>query len=357
MSFFAKLFGFGEPQPLPRPSIPCPYCISEVTVFTDAVTCPNCRLPLPPRYLKKYHDAPALFLPMMGPPNAGKSNFLTALTVAVVSGHQFWNELDSYALTDDTDSFLTEVKQRVGEGDLPARTVKSAEKIAYTLQVLHLPRWQDRTWILRDVAGEDFIKRKIDDAQVPFLIHSSTAFLFFDFNGKDPGAGNQADCGRGIDQVFKAFVMGLEEKGISFDRQHNRKVVIVLTKADRLDLPAPLARYLQEDEHWDEGQRRILTNGYSYFTRESMVRYMDNLRSVSTQLREWIKTKPGGKGLLNAADITHKIELHFCMISAIPCGVEEGEDGKFKPKGKWQEPLRVLDPLYWALELNSEPTT
>jgi len=353
------------------PPLLCPFCLNGSLTSGGTTKCSNkeCGRVLPTQYVQDYHKAPPLFLPMMGLPNAGKSNFLMAATVAVLRGHEFWEHFDYFPLTDETDRFITHVEKGMRADVLPVPTDATAIKLAYMLELLGLPRWRNRTWVLRDVPGEHFKERKIHDNQVPFVIHANTAFLFFDFNGANEGAGNITEGAnddraeseeRSIDRVFRAYVIALREKGVDFSKEKNRKVVIVLTKADQLNLSPNLKEYLDTDEHWDMEQRKkSLTLGGEFLADEAMALYMLRLRRNSLELRNWVKLQPGGAALLNA-ERTNNVELQFCMISAIPCGVrfvDDPDPGKrgFKPRGKWQRPLRILDPFYWALELNSDP--
>ncbi|MBM3881114.1 MAG: hypothetical protein FJ387_15560 [Verrucomicrobia bacterium] len=339
--------------------VQCPFCLQVSPAAPGLKQCrnPGCGEPLPVQYLRRYGEAPPLFLPMMGMPNAGKTNFLIAATVAVVSGNQFWQDLDYWPLTDETDAFIEKIERSMRTGVLPGPTEAKDIKKVYVLQLLRLPRWSNRTWVLRDVPGEHFKDRKIQKDQVPFVIHAKTSFLFFDLNGANEKAGNKADgmFERNIDRVFRAYIMGLEDHGVVFGDGNDRRVVVVLTKADQLDLPAHLKKYLWEDEHWDSAKRgTALTNGGAFFDDDAMARYMDRLRRVDAELKEWVVTQPGGRSLVSAAELTNRVELHFCMISAIPCGVQRSGQS-FEPRGKWQQPLRILDPCYWALELNSRP--
>jgi hypothetical protein len=349
---------FRSRPPAPKP-VQCPFCLHGTAASPGLKKCPNpgCGRELPHRYLKRYGEAPPLFLPMMGLSRAGKSSYLFGATVAAVNATNFWEGFDFYPLTDETDDFITRVRTALAEGRLPAATPTLAINDVYVLQLLNLARWGKRTWVIRDVPGEHFSRRTIPSEQVPFVRHATTAFLFFDFNrGDHEAAGNLQlePAERTIDFILRAYVMGLEETGVEFHRGNGRQIVVVLTKADVLDLPRHLAEYLTNDEHWDRDRRRQLrAEPGGHFGDESMALYMERLRRVSAELRDWVKSQPGGQALLNAAQ-NNQLELHFCMISAIPCGVEK-VGSAFVPRGRWQEPLRILDPFYWALELNSEP--
>lgn len=357
MSLFDLLFS-------PVRQILCPFCLTpspapkknKNSTLPPALSCSACEQEIPLLYVHKHAETPPLFLPMMGMPRAGKTNFLTALTVALSKGTDFWRDLDSYYLSDETDEFVADVKRRMRQSsELHRSTDVKAIKRAYMVQLKHLPRWREgTTLVLRDAAGEHFKDRIIHEDQIPFVKNASTCFLFYDFNDIDERAGNTVPREREIDLVFRAYVMGMEEKGMNFKDGKTRNVVVVLTKADSLkSLPRSLDRYLQEDEHWDVDLRKRISEGYAYFSDDAMATYVHRLHRVSAELEDWVRTQPGGLSMCNAAK-NKNIHLHFCMISAIPCGVQKLGDS-FTPMGMWQQPLRILDPLYWALELNSSP--
>lgn len=354
----------------------CPYCLTSVAVANmDPVKCSSaqCGREFPPLFLKNYQKAPPLLMPMMGHPNAGKTSFLMAATVAIVRSIEFWgrtgNHPDHYALTDESHEFVEHVKRCLRTGKLQEPTQEAAIRLAYLIQMLRIPRWGDRIMVLRDVPGEHFSSRRrtIDAVQIPFLANAPSVFLFYDPTKDREGAGSKHDGSgdrhavdpedRTIDHIFRAYVMGLQEKaGVEFGPGNRRKVVVVITKADEIkDLPLHLKNYLETDEHWDAELRdKNFQSGDSGFTDQSMARYMERLFNVSSELRKWILTQPGGKALIAAAETTNHVELHFCMVSSIPCGVEWSSEG-LEPRAKWQDPSRILDPIYWALELNSRP--
>lgn len=339
------------------PSIQCPFCLHACPASRGLKKClnPSCGRELPLQYIERYREIPPLFLPMMGLPDAGKTAFLFAATIAVVGATEFWQDFLFYPCTDETDAFIIAARRAIAEGRLPDTTPELEYQKAYVLQMLNLPRWGNRTWVIRDVPGEHFNRRVIPPEQVPFVVNATTAFLFFDFNQGNANAGNApaAPEERTIDYVLRSYVFGLQEHGVNFRRNTGRKIVVVLTKANQLNLPPHLMKYLVEDEHWDRELRARLTNGSRYFDDKAMAVYMERLSRVSAELSDWVRQQPGGELLHSTARDNH-LDLHFCMITSIPCGVERvGQD--FVPRGKWQNPFRILDPLYWALELNSVP--
>ena len=294
----------------------CPICMGTVAATAEQRKCTGagCGNELPALYVENYEEAPPLFLPMIGLPNAGKTTFLTATSVALVRATEFWQSTHWYPLTDKTDDFIEKAKQAMANGVMPASTVKMAAKDAYILQVNAVPRWGNFTWVARDVAGEDFSSRTFDSIQLPFLRNARTAFLFHDFNAANELAGNEKEAPRTVDAVLRGYILGLKEKGVRFEARNPRNLVVVLTKADQLALPHHLKDYLWDDEHSDSVRRRALTKGKEHFDDAGMAAYMERLRYLDGEIGDWVKTRPGGKDLFNLAAPNH-IRLHFCLAS------------------------------------------
>jgi hypothetical protein len=70
---------------------------------------------------------------------------------------------------------------------------------------------------------------------------------------------------------------------------------------------------------------------------------------VSDAISEWIQQRdPRGKVFVRLAQ-SENIEMRFSLISST--GSDVGEDGVLPVA---MEPRRVLDPYFWALELQSK---
>jgi hypothetical protein len=309
----------------------------------------SCARDLPHQFLARYEEAPALFVPMMGWTGAGKTTFLITATVMFDRAVQIWEDYSFEALTDETIHAVREARDAIVERRLPAPTPMTVRD-TYLCHLLAMPRWGSRSWVVRDVPGEHFQKFSIPEEQTSFVAKAKTVLLFVDLAGHLPEAGAVAerrDRGMSIDELLKCYTNSLGGQGETFDKDQGRKVIIVLTKANHLQsLPDNLRSYLERDEL----QPLLLTDGNrKRLTDYDMACYMERLARVSSEIKEWISTQPGGEALLRHAKLNH-IELRFCMIAAIPSGV----DSQNVPLGQL-DPHRILDPVFWALELNSAP--
>jgi hypothetical protein len=81
------------------------------------------------------------------------------------------------------------------------------------------------------------------------------------------------------------------------------------------------------------------------FTSEQMKEYVEKMKRVSITIDEWVQKDASGKVLVRLAG-RKNIDLHFCITSSIGSVFDEAEIiGGLSPR-------RVLDPLFWALELS-----
>jgi hypothetical protein len=137
------------------------------------------------------------------------------------------------------------------------------------------------------------------------------------------------------------------------------KLVIALTKADRIpNLPHDLRRYLKDDPLATEvkAESELLAHGvkpgdpaFRFDDRavQSGESYLNRLWEAHGQIAAWLGSTLAGSLLTRRAGAQH-IDLRFCLVSAT--GSDLRSDGHME--AHWR-PYRVLDPLFWALELGS----
>jgi hypothetical protein len=364
MSFLKSLFQSEPPEP--TRTIHCPFCQTMQVLPAIRSKHPDgkpqfkslqghrcsqstCARPLPEEFLERYDEAPSLFVPMMGWTGAGKSTFLMMATAMLDRAVHIWEDFNFIPLTKETSDAVREARDAIEHRRLPRPTPLEV-KDTYLCHLLGIPRWGSRSWVVRDVPGEHFQQFIIPPEQSSFVAKSRMALLFLDLAGHLEEAGKVAEgraAGMTINELLQAYVNSLRAQGQSFDQDQGRKVIVVLTKANHLpDLPDHLRSYLEGDEL----QQLLLTNGNRQRLGDmEMARYMERLDRISTEIREWLRTQSGGEALLRYAKLNH-IELRFCMIASIPSGV----DSNLIPLGQL-EPHRILDPIFWALELNRGP--
>jgi hypothetical protein len=150
--------------------------------------------------------------------------------------------------------------------------------------------------------------------------------------------------GRTMDMLLVNYINTLMKHGVDFKKER-RKLVVVFTKADLIgDLPPNLRQYLMKDPLW------AAVNSHGHQKRmhaEDMQEYIEVMESVSMVIRDWVGRNHSGQAFLNLANAKN-IDLRFSLISSTGAAVNES--------GSMLEnlsPRRVLDPFFWALELQS----
>ena len=134
------------------------------------------------------------------------------------------------------------------------------------------------------------------------------------------------------------------------------RLVVVLTKADAIpNLPPSLRQYLKDDPLRDavRSEVSLLSPPLPFPSEplrlkdESLREYLGRLALVHQEIHHWLETTLVGHMLIRRAAAYH-VELRFSIVSATGSGLVDGQSLQLP----WT-PRRVLDPLFWALELDS----
>ena len=124
--------------------------------------------------------------------------------------------------------------------------------------------------------------------------------------------------------------------------------MIVLTKADLIleKLPIGLREYIVSDPL----AALYSVPGYEPNNLKlDMYAYMSQLHDISEDVADWLLETPSGYTFLSIAK-NENVDLRFALISSL------GKSPKLDDPTNSALPTRVLDPLFWALELDSQPT-
>jgi hypothetical protein len=299
--------------------------------------CPvkTCKSELPIQYIDEYKNHPPLFVPVFGWSQVGKTVFLYALTLMLKEMSNIWPNYYPVPTNDVTQEKIKTINSFLENGIMPSMT-KLGEQDVYIMLLNNMERWGGRSLVLRDCAGETFDTMKIDINNAPFLLHAPTTFMFVDYS--DMTALN----GSTVDMLMNNYVNTFMRHDKKLKKQ-NKSVVVVITKGDIIsDLPSQLRRYLIEDPIWAAVTKEGPTN--QMYANE-VDNYLKKMSLISNQIKEWIgRDAPGKAFLRNAED--KRIDLRFSIISSTGTPVNDNEPITIAPK-------RVLDPFFWALELQS----
>lgn len=320
-----------------RRRIICPYCLAELRTRGNPDDCPSCKLALPVQYVHEYEQHPPFFTQVFGWSRAGKTVFQYAMTLMLMKMGNIWPRYAYSPATEETLKKTQEINEYLQNGKMPPMT-QLGEQDVYVMLLRNMERWGGRTLVLRDCAGEIFDNLEVPVDQAPFLLNAPTTFMFLSL----PDLPNSK--GRSIEMLLGNYINTMMKNKVNFAREQ-RKLVVVFTKADLIqDLPANLRNYLINDPLWAAVNTRGAVNQLDTL---SMQAYIETMMRVSDAIQDWVSQDYSGKTFIRLAE-QKNIDLRFSLISST--GAAVGADGAMIES---LSPRRVLDPFFWALELQS----
>ena len=270
----------------------------------------------------------------------GKTTYLAALAMALQRVNAVWNGFTAMAATEPSQRLLREVNTYFETGRLPPASVPGVRD-CYLILMNRVPKWVKVALMVRDCPGKAFQGIDVDVKEASFLLKAPLTFMFISL-------ADLKELGRGdtLDTLMNGYINTLVAHGARLEVE-NRKVVVVLTKADLLGatLPIDLLSYIEEDPIWKISRLGDLTRWYSLAEMDS---YLQELARISRVIEEWICRQAAGRMLVTLAR-DRNIELQFSLVSSTGAA-PRAQDNVLSTR--W-EPSRVLDPFLWALELDS----
>ena len=342
MCFLSKLRKlFETPQPPPKQLMKCCYCARPIPV--DSQRCGSCKNEVDGVYRQRHARARPLYVPIAGWSAVGKTVWLMALLVRIYElNFSSWRKFTYFPVNSESTKFQEKLERAIDNGETPAATPLGVHE-AYAFMLLNLPLWGGRTLVVRDVAGENFDQVEIPREQVGFLRDSNTSFFMYSLADLDqPGH-------KRMDALLRRYLIALNE----FDpglAQRQRRVIVILSKADllirgRYRAPDNLIRYVVDDPLFLASSRRQPTDALA--DGESLDNYLKRLDRVNKEIRDWLEgsVMQGGAQLTGLAH-EFNIDLRFTLVSSLGSDPENGQ-------ALWNA-RRVLDPLFWALQLDKD---
>jgi uncharacterized protein (DUF983 family) len=327
--------------------IVCPYCLTE-NRYRDAIEkCEVCSQELPPPYVQKYDEAAPFYIQIIGWSQVGKTVYLQAMTLMLMQMARFWKHSFTYApLTQVTREYTQNVRDFEAKGVMPPPTQMTLQQ-AYIMQLQGMERWGGRTMVIRDVAGGIFNDLQFPLDYVPYFRYVPTTFLMISLHDL------KQRPSWSMDDLMHSYLATLAKHRSDF-RRENRKVVIVLSKADLIfnELPANLRNYLVEDAFLHAYVSKQVGESLDA---TAMQHYMDKLKHVSRAIEDWIGNEPSGQNMINLAK-SDNVRLEFTIISSTGENPESDDQMSSTPAVMRValQPARVLDPFFWALDFQSQ---
>lgn len=316
----------------------CCFCASQIWIQREVTNCPKCLEPVPDR-CKDFSDSQPFFVPMMGWSNVGKTVWLMSVIRRLRElSSTIWGEFTPIPGYEITQSLFRESEKLISTRELPGGTRMEQVLPAHVIILRNMPLWGNRTFVFRDCPGEAFDNFQIADSQLAFLRQTQVAFCMISV----PDLVQKNRDAWSMEEMLQTYINALG-KNVNL-RQQRRRFVVVLSKCDAIrgEMPSNLYSYLERDPVVELSQ----TGRRNDFSEESMVNYLEELSRASDAIREWLESFRQGKQFVNFAK-EYNIELRFSAISALGGPAESG-----RLQQPWT-PYRVLDPIFWALELHS----
>jgi hypothetical protein len=317
----------------------CPYCLTEVRLAKNLETCPACKLALPIQYVQDYAENPPFFVQVFGWEQTGKTVFLSALTLMLTNMSKLWPRYAATPATEATQRKIREIRTSLANGGIMPDATQLGLQEVYIMMLRNMERWGGRTLVSRDCAGEHFDKWEVPIEQASYLINAPTTFMMISLSDM-----RSKNDGRAMDDLLVNYINTLMKYKVDF-KKRPRKLVVVLTKADTIhNLPPNLRTYLLDDPIWAAltGTTDLKTLGVN-----RLAEYIESMARVSDTIRDWLKEDASGAAFIQLA-ANKNIEIYFSLISST--GSDPGPGNRLQTR---MEPRRVLDPYFWAMEIQS----
>jgi len=320
----------------------CPFCLIEIRSLGRISMCPDpeCGQALPALYLHDYATIKPLFTQIFGWSQVGKTVYLQALTLILARMSNFWPRYSASPATDFSQQVVRDIRTYLERGVMP-RPTPVGDKSVYIMQLYNMARWGSRALVTRDFAGELFDTMTISTNDVPYLPYAPTTLMMLGPDGDVSYQGN-----RTVEQLLNNYVNTLLHHGVDFSRSP-RALIVVLTKADSVsDLPSELRSYLIKDP-----VAAALTSSGSHTSLDdtAMDAYLNTMKYVSDCIKNWAYDRSAHWKTFIRIAAQRQIDLRFTLISSTGSAVSS--------EGQLTEgfvPRRVLDPYFWAIELQSD---
>lgn len=348
-------FGLIKDKAPPVRFLQCPFCLENIGLMPTTKHCqvPTCGQELPTLYYERGEEMPVLFVPLIGFPSCGKTVGLNTMVWNLERISAVWPRFYIKPLTSETDVWLRSVRIDLMNERLPDGT-QVVQPNAYVFALANLPRWRNRrftgrTLVVRDLPGEEFMRGlHISDEIANLLVRSRVAMMMFALSDLENSTRNSSQSV--MSDLMNRYITTLERAGVNL-KERRPTVVIVLSQADqfvaeRFGWPPHLVDYVRNDPIYGD-----IARGTSVpMTEDALDRYLTAMDRASDDIRDHLLTRPtqsaSMRRLLSMADDSG-LRLRFTIMSALGHEPDRANRKLLKPA----TPLRVLDPLFTALEL------
>lgn len=301
----------------------------------------NIQLPLPPL------PPGSSTIEIFSQPRHGRSSYLWSVLFMLRKLNLVWPDYLCWTLDDKTEEALKSIHEDVHEGRLPA-SMSVESTIRYTLLLRKMERWGEKRFVVWDRPDSVFSSNGNGTGEAEINWNVPALWLLSLPNLRDV----QVEY---LDMLLQDLVLKRTRAGHS-SRPLN--LIIVLTKGDAIpELPLTLRDYLKQDPLWKavsseptlRPSLRAAAGAISLLTPEALRLYLATLSRAHEEIRRWLDSTLSGRMLLRRAE-AYPVNLRFSIVSATGSGIAENR----RLQVPWS-PRRVLDPLFWSLEMENAP--
>jgi len=303
-------------------------------------------------------------MPVIGWTNVGKTMWLYSLvrTLDFLTGPKGWKNSEFSGVDAYSRDLIIEAKKYEGKkGPLDGTAVLPGTPFLFLLK--DMPRWGSRTLVFQDLAGEPwhnqwFDKNKDTKEAALYrqqLVDNKSVMMLFSIQDMLESTGD----GHSMNSLIETYRQVLRDAGSHIEAE-KRRILVVLTKSAKIKRLAPnLLEYLQADPI--ARKRNETESDTTPVDIAGMADYAGRMKAVSDQLKEWVTAEaPGGNRFLTTAKNLN-VTVDFCLTSSLTQTIERRNQQS--PNSARRELSgtirdiwhckRVLDPLFWALEMHN----
>jgi hypothetical protein len=326
----------------------CPFCLGrhDLTLRectkTEAESNSPKKEEIPSLYIDKYDQVSPIFLVTIGFSKHGKTTYQAALTWMLEKLNRVFKGATYQTLDQYTFNWIKNVREDAKRGRVPAKTGMSVPRPAL-LHMYNLPLFGSRCLVLYDTPGEVFTDLSIIKHTGYLQSLNAVRNLWFIISLKDLEESPEQN----IHDLLNVYLTGMVQMGWSLK---GRNLIVIYTKADAVidrrdaTLPLEIEHYLKNDPF----RGLTISDNASAPSSIDLEAYLAQMQEISSKLKEYTRQEiNGGGAFINLAENIYDLGLHFTITSAL--GSSPNDQGGMDVE---TDRYRVLDPFFWALDLN-----
>jgi hypothetical protein len=310
----------------------CPFCLADVKFRLEGgYLCPDCDEQVPAMYVRGYEEYPPKIVSAVGLRGHGKTVYFASLFYVLKESPlpAFWQpDFFALSLSDQDIKTVHGNARMLKDGKLPGSTPMNFPRPTM-LRVAGIPLWQKRrdcTLVFYDTSGEAFERASELVKYARFARQAQMVMLLVSLPDiQDPPHEMQT--------LLNTYVIGIADLGGS---TRDQDLMVVYTKADEMAdcLSAP---------PWDNVRSYLAAGSVGSLAQARG--YQRQMYEVSNLLYDFTRSELKADEFANLAQTNFR-SVGFSIVSALGSAPKDGQ------LSVAVEPLRVLDPILWMMEMS-----